>query len=114
LAENPIIRVIRSTGGGGKGGCFGGQRLVILWFYIDCRRFFHYGRPYNPPCPPLKKGGNYKEILLKSPFDKGGQGDLRTSKRKEFMANDIIYGGGSETASDTISLLKFMDKLPDG
>ena len=30
------------------------------------------GKPYNPPCPPLKKGGNYKELLLKSPFEKGG------------------------------------------
>jgi len=33
---------------------------------------FGYGKLYNPPCPPLKKGGNYKELLLKSPFGKGG------------------------------------------
>jgi hypothetical protein len=25
-----------------------------------------------PPNPPLEKGGNYKELLLKSPFGKGG------------------------------------------
>jgi hypothetical protein len=24
------------------------------------------------PNPPLKKGGNYKELLLKSPFEKEG------------------------------------------
>jgi len=36
------------------------------------KSFFRYGKPYNPPCPPLKKGGNYKELLLKSPFEKGG------------------------------------------
>jgi hypothetical protein len=36
------------------------------------KSFFRYGKPYNPPCPPLKKGGNYKEVLFKSPFDKGG------------------------------------------
>jgi hypothetical protein len=35
------------------------------------KSFFQYGNPYNPPCPPLKKG-NYKELLLKSPFEKGG------------------------------------------
>ncbi len=26
----------------------------------------------NPPYPPFVKGGNSKELLLKSPFDKGG------------------------------------------
>jgi hypothetical protein len=25
-----------------------------------------------PPNPPLLKGGNYRELLLKSPFEKGG------------------------------------------
>jgi hypothetical protein len=25
-----------------------------------------------PPNPPLEKGGNYKELLLKAPFGKGG------------------------------------------
>ena len=38
------------------------------------------------PLPPLKKGGNYKNLLLKSPF---GQEDLRTSIRKDFVANAI-------------------------
>jgi hypothetical protein len=48
------------------------------------KSFFRSGKPYNPPGPPLKKGGNYKELLLKSPFEKGGlRGNLRTSKRKE-------------------------------
>jgi hypothetical protein len=36
------------------------------------KSFFQYGNPYNPPCPPLTKGGNYKKLLLKSPFEKGG------------------------------------------
>jgi hypothetical protein len=36
------------------------------------------GKPYNPPCPPLKKGGNYKELLLKSPFEKGGFKNLQS------------------------------------
>ena len=36
------------------------------------KSFFRYGRPYNPPRPPLKKGGKFKELLLKSPFEKGG------------------------------------------
>jgi hypothetical protein len=25
-----------------------------------------------PPAPPFRKGGNYGELLLKSPFAKGG------------------------------------------
>jgi hypothetical protein len=34
--------------------------------------------------------GNYKKLLLKSPFEKGGfRGILRTSKLKEFMTNAI-------------------------
>jgi hypothetical protein len=36
------------------------------------KSFFRSGNPYNPPCPPLKKGGNYKELQEKSPFEKGG------------------------------------------
>jgi hypothetical protein len=30
------------------------------------------GSPYNPPCPLLKKRGNYKKLQEKSPFEKGG------------------------------------------
>jgi hypothetical protein len=33
------------------------------------KRFFCYGKPYNPP---FKKKGNCKELLLKSTFEKGG------------------------------------------
>ena len=36
------------------------------------KSFFHSGNPYNPPYPPLKKGGNYEELQEKSPFDQGG------------------------------------------
>ena len=28
--------------------------------------------PTNPPYPPFNKGGNYKELQLKSPFEKEG------------------------------------------
>jgi hypothetical protein len=30
----------------------------------------------NPPYPPFIKGGNDKELLLKSPFGKGGFGGI--------------------------------------
>jgi hypothetical protein len=36
------------------------------------KSFFRSGNPYNPPCSPLKNGGNYKELQEKSPFEKGG------------------------------------------
>jgi hypothetical protein len=41
-------------------------------FIVIAKSFFRYGKPYNPPCPPLKKWMNYRELLLKSPFEKGG------------------------------------------
>jgi hypothetical protein len=41
-------------------------------FIVFAKRFFRSGTSYNPPCPPLKKGGNYKELQEKSPFEKGG------------------------------------------
>jgi hypothetical protein len=44
------------------------------------KRFFRYGKPYNPPCPPLRKGGNCKELLLKSPFEKGGFENLQKKR----------------------------------
>ena len=45
--------------------CRGGPRAIA-------KSFFRSGTPYNPPCPPLKKGGNYKELQEKSPIAKGG------------------------------------------
>jgi hypothetical protein len=45
-----------------------GPALII----VIARRFSCYGKPYNPPCPPLKEGGNCEELLLKSPFEAGG------------------------------------------
>ncbi len=42
------------------------------------KSFFRYGKSDNPPYPPLKKGWNYKELLLKSPFEKGGFRNLQT------------------------------------
>ena len=41
------------------------------------KSFFRYEKPYNPPCPSLKKGGNYKKLLVKSPFEKGGFKNLQ-------------------------------------
>jgi hypothetical protein len=43
-----------------------------VWLTAIAKSFFRYGKPYNPPYPPLEKGRNYKELLLKSPFEKGG------------------------------------------
>ena len=42
--------------------------MVNKEFCKRLKSFFRSGRPHNPPCPPLKKGGNCKELLLKSPF----------------------------------------------
>ena len=36
------------------------------------KSFFRSLIATNPPQPPFNKGGNYKELLLKSPFEKGG------------------------------------------
>jgi hypothetical protein len=36
---------------------------------VIAKRFFRSGTPDNPPCPPLKKGGKYKELQEKSPFE---------------------------------------------
>jgi hypothetical protein len=36
------------------------------------KSFFRALISSNPPSPPFKKGGNCKELLLKSPFGKGG------------------------------------------
>ena len=39
------------------------------------KSFFRYGtcsKNQIPPNPPFSKGGNYKELLEKSPFEKGG------------------------------------------
>jgi len=46
--------------------------VVTFGFIAIAKSFFRSGKPYNPPCPPLKKGGNCKELLLKYPFEKGG------------------------------------------
>jgi hypothetical protein len=41
-----------------------------------------------PPNPPLEKGGNYKELLVKSPFEKG---DLLLGGLKNLQVGGI-YG----------------------
>jgi hypothetical protein len=38
------------------------------------------GKLYNPPYPPLRRGGNYKELLVKSPFEKGGFKNLHVKR----------------------------------
>ena len=45
-------------------------------FIAIAKSFFRYGKPYNPPCPPLKKGGNCKELLAKFLSEKGGVKNL--------------------------------------
>jgi hypothetical protein len=58
----------------------------------EAQKFLPLWEAIKSPLPLFKKGGgNYKELQLKSPFEKAIQGDLRTSLRKEFMAN-AIYG----------------------
>jgi hypothetical protein len=52
--------------------------VVKKEFCKSLKGFFRFGKPYNPPCPPLKKGGNCKKLLLKSPFEKGGFDNLQT------------------------------------
>ena len=44
----------------------------ILMFIAFAKSIFRWRHHSNPPYPPLRKGGNYKELLLKSPFEKGG------------------------------------------
>jgi len=41
-------------------------------FIAVAKSFSRSETPDNPPCPPLKKGGNYKKLQEKSPFEKGG------------------------------------------
>jgi hypothetical protein len=50
----------------------GTEKHVEAGFIPIAKSFFRHGKPYNLPCPPLKNGGNYKELLLKSFFGKGG------------------------------------------
>jgi hypothetical protein len=49
-------------------------KFLILAF---AKSFFRSETPYNPPCLPLKKGGNYKKLQEKSPFEKGGFENLQ-------------------------------------
>jgi hypothetical protein len=37
-----------------------------------CQKFFPLAESFKSPLPPFRKGGNCKELLLKSPFEKGG------------------------------------------
>ncbi len=53
-------------------GWVGGVAMVSIEIIAIAKSFFRSGKPCNPPCPPLKKGGNCKELLSKSPFEKGG------------------------------------------
>jgi hypothetical protein len=46
-----------------------------VYTYSDCQKFFRYGtcsQNPNPPYPPFVKGGDYRELLEKSIFGKGG------------------------------------------
>jgi hypothetical protein len=50
--------------------------------------FFRSLKSINPPYPPFNKGGNYKELLIKSPFEKGDLGGF------ENLHGERIYGKG--------------------
>ena len=51
-----------------------GLKLRSCRYFVGIfKSFFRSLISTNPPDPPLKKeGGNHKELLLKSPFEKGG------------------------------------------
>jgi hypothetical protein len=40
--------------------------------YNDCQKFFPILEIHKSPLPPCNKLGNYKELLIKTPFEKGG------------------------------------------
>jgi hypothetical protein len=48
------------------------QKLFEITHIAFAKSFFRSLISTNPPYPPFNKGGNYKELLLKSPFEKGG------------------------------------------
>ena len=54
----------------------------------------------NPPNPPLIKGGNYKKLQEKSPFEKGGfrqQCPVRFLHKRNFSAAKALGGNGRES-----------------
>jgi hypothetical protein len=54
--------------------------------YRHCQKFFCDGNFDNPPCGPAKNGGKLDGIALKGHLcTRGIQGELRTSRGKEFM-----------------------------
>jgi hypothetical protein len=53
------------------------------------KSFFRSRRPYNPLCPPLKKGGTTSNCWQSSPLKKGDLGGFEASTGEEFMANAI-------------------------
>jgi hypothetical protein len=40
--------------------------------YNHCQKFFPIPNILKSPLPPFKKGGIFRKLLLKSPFDNGG------------------------------------------
>ena len=62
------------------------------------KSFFRYGKSYNPPCPPLEKGGNYKELLLKSPFEKGDLGGFKNRYMEGIYGKRYTWRAGSGAA----------------
>jgi hypothetical protein len=52
--------------------------VVTGEFCQSLKSFSHCGQPDNQACPFLKRG-NYEDLVLKSPFFKGGFGNLQTA-----------------------------------
>jgi hypothetical protein len=47
--------------------------MLANCYYTRCQKFFQLWEAFKSPLPSFKKGGgNYKELLVKSPFEKGG------------------------------------------
>jgi hypothetical protein len=69
---------------------------------LDPAHFSDGGIILIPPNPPLEKGGNYRELLVKSPFEKGG-----ISKCKGFMANAITWRFGGPGPIDRKKIVNY-------
>ena len=52
--------------------CYDHRYLHSARGYTRCQKFFPILDILKSPLPPFDKVGNYKELLLKSSFDKGG------------------------------------------
>jgi hypothetical protein len=60
--------------------------VAIPAFIPIAKSFFRYGKPYNPPYPPLKKGGTTRNCCKSPPLEKGDLGGFKN------LQTEGIYG----------------------